>query len=116
MPVTNALISPENQEFLKWVKDILADEQKFQNIRKICLFELSSFYSKDPEILKKKLLDKMTLASGQYPSPIMEHYDIIKEQQFEMIDLIGWKLVEMYNIHKMKGSRAPLWKDKESEE
>jgi hypothetical protein len=116
MPITKDLISPENKEFLTWVKSKINNEDEFQNIRKICFFELSTFYSKDPEILRKKVLDKMTLASGQYPSPIMEYWDIKKEQEMEMIDMIGWKLVEMYNIEKRKGKKIPLWIDKDNAE
>lgn len=105
MPVTRDLVSQDNKDLIAWSKEELSDPVNFDRILNIIMFELRVFCGTNKEELKQKLFDKMDRASQEYSTPYMEHWKIKKEFEQEMIDLIGWKLVENFNIKFKKGGK-----------
>lgn len=98
MPVSSDLVSSDNKDLIKWAGQHLSDPAEFDLLLQTLVFELRVFYGANKEQLKKRLFDKMRQASQEYPTPYMEHWKVRNELEAEMVDLIGWKLVELFNV------------------
>lgn len=112
MPVSSDLVNSDNKDLIKWAGQHIADPEEFDRMLNIIVFELRIFYGANKEQLKQKLFDKMRRASQEYPTPYLEHWKIKNEEEAEMVDLIGWKLVELFNIkfgaEKLKHGKITL--------
>jgi hypothetical protein len=98
MPVSTDLVNSDNKDLIKWAGKHIEDPAEFDRLMNIIFFELRIFFGTDKDKIKKRLFDKMRRASQEYPTPYMDHWKVKSEQEAEMIDLIGWKLVELFNV------------------
>jgi hypothetical protein len=85
------------ENFMQWVGQEIKDDYNFRRLILQVLWEAQTFLLADLRRSRRLIKAKMLLARQKYPSPEYTLLDAQKEREYEMVDLIGWTYVKMWN-------------------
>lgn len=95
------MINEKSKQLIDWSINQLEDEAFYNQLTQEIAQQLTSFYQ---QMERKKLLamlqKKMEKAAIEYGEPEKNIEKLQSERQAEMLDLIGWSCVILWNLEK----------------
>lgn len=90
-------LDSESQEFINWTKSKLENPEFFNWLINTILEETHIIYTKNnQDLLIRSILRKMRFGALEHGAPSKDVKRIRREYLMEMLDLIGWKMMELY--------------------
>lgn len=95
-------IDAESKQFIKWTREHLNDPDYFSLLSYLIDRQLWNFLNGDKQKLLTALTEKMTKGAIEHGKPTHTKEQVLTELQQELLDLIGWNMVMLWNKRKEK--------------
>ena len=94
-------IDEESKEFIKWSINRLSDKEFYREMLERIESQMQALYGAENDLQLLRLLEaKMIAGAREHGKPLTDREQIAKEIQQELLDLIGWNMVELWREEK----------------
>lgn len=91
-----------SQEFIKWSIKYLSNKNNYDKLINDIFSNAEFYYSKDMKKVLNDLVMKLHKGSIEHGPPIHEQEWLDREIEMELLDLIGYGLLKLWNRERVK--------------
>ena len=92
-------VAPTSEQFIAWAIGKLADPEFYQWVVAEVLHEAQEYFRAPRETIISQLTTKLHRGAEEHGVPIYDDAELVRHIAEEQIDLLGWKMVELFQSH-----------------